>query len=112
MSDSDQVFIQTCVCGHTFTGLNAFTQHEKSCVKGKKCLSCALSRAKEAYQSKNPHIQAPVDPDPNQLAELGQPALCHTPNLATFKFQAEADKRLAETRSDGVHVQHFGQGCC
>ena len=52
MSDLDKIFFQTCVCGHTFTGLNALTQHEKSCVKGKKCLSGALSRAKEAYQRK------------------------------------------------------------
>ena len=112
MSDLDQVFIQTCMCGHMFTGLNAVTWHEKSCVKGKKHLSCVLSRAKEAYQSKKACIQAPVDPDPNQSAESGQPALCHTPNLATIEFQAEADKCLAETRLDGVHVQHFGQGCC
>ena len=49
MSDLDKVFIQTCVCGCTFTGLNALTRHEKSCVKGKKCLSGVLSRAKEAY---------------------------------------------------------------
>ena len=103
MSDSDQVFIQTCMCGHMFTGLNAFTQHEKSCVKGKKCLSGALSRAKEAYQSKKAHIQGPVDPDPDQPAELGQPALHHSPNLATIEFQAEStDKCQAETESDGV----------
>ena len=113
MSDSDQVFIQTCVCGCMFTGLNAFTWHEKSCVKGKKRLSGALSRAKEACQSKKARIQGPVDPDPDQLAELGQPSLCHSPNLATIKFQAEStDKCQAETESDGVHMQHFDQGCC
>jgi len=113
MSDLDQVFIQTCVCGRTFTGLNAFTWHEKSCVKGKKRLSGALSRAKEAYQSKKARIQGPVDPDPDQLAESEQPSLCHSPNLATIKFQAEStDKCQAETESDGVHMQHFDQGCC
>ena len=104
MSDSDQVFIQACVCGHAFTGLNAFTWHEKSCVKGKKHLSGVLSRVKEAYQSKKARIQGPVDPDPDQPAESGQSVLCHTPNLATIQFQAETDKHLAES---GVHIQYF-----
>ena len=94
-----------------FTGLNAFTQHEKSCVKGKKCLSGVLSRAKEAYQKKKVHIQGPVDSDQAGVLEADPPAqwrqlaLCHSP-----KFQAETDERLDGTESDRVCVQHFGQG--
>ena len=83
-----------------FTGLNAFTQHEKSCVKGKKHLSGALSRAKEAYQSKKVRIQGPVDSDPAGVLEANQPAesrqlvLRHAP-----EFQAGTE----------VRVQHFSQ---
>ena len=111
MSDSDNFFFQTCVCGRTFTGLNALTRHEKSCVKGKKRLSGVLSRAKEAYQKKKVHIQGPVDSDQagvleaDPLAEWRQSALCHSP-----KFQAETGKCLDGTESDRVCVQHFGQG--
>ena len=111
MSDSDKFFFQPCVCGHMFTGLNAFTWHEKSCVKGKKCLSGALSRAKEAYQKKKVHIQGPVDSDQAGVLEADPPvewrqlALHHSQ-----KFQAKTDERLDGTESDRVCVQHFGQG--
>ena len=88
------------MCGHTFTGLNALTWHEKSCVKGKKHLSGVLSRAKEAYQSKKVRIQGPVDSDPagvleaDQPVESRQPALHHAP-----EFQAGTE----------VRVQYFSQ---
>ena len=111
MSDLDKSFFQTCVCGHMFTGLNALTWHEKSCVKGKKRLSGALSRAKEAYQKKKVHIQGPVDSDQagvleaDPMAEWRQSVLHHSP-----QFQAQTDERLDGTESDRVCVQHFGQG--
>ena len=57
MSNTAEVFTQTCVCGRTFTGLNSFTQHEKGYAKGKKHLAGALSRAREAYWNKKARIQ-------------------------------------------------------
>ena len=79
MLDSDQTFTQTCICGCIFTGLTAFTQHEKGCAKGKKHLSGALSKAKEVYWNKKVHIQGAMD--------LGQDAL--EPNLAILEHWAE-----------------------
>jgi hypothetical protein len=48
----NNAFTKICVCGRAFIDLGGFTRHEKSCVKGKKRLSSALSRAKEVYQAK------------------------------------------------------------
>ena len=45
-------FSQTCICGHIFTDVGAFSRHEKGCKRGKKCLSSALAKAKEIYQNK------------------------------------------------------------
>jgi hypothetical protein len=53
---SDTIFMKTCVCGRTFTDLGGFTRHEKSCSKGKKRLSGALTRVKEAYQVKRTRL--------------------------------------------------------
>ena len=57
-----------------FTGLNALTRHEKSCVKDKKHMSGALARAKEEYQKKKVHIQGPVDSDQAGVLEADPPA--------------------------------------
>ena len=56
---TDTTFTQTCVCGRVFSDLGAFTHHEKGCRKGKKCLSNALTRAKEIYQAKKVKLTAP-----------------------------------------------------
>ncbi|KAF9230744.1 hypothetical protein BU15DRAFT_83245 [Melanogaster broomeanus] len=48
-------FQQLCVCGRAFSRISDFTKHERGCIKGKKRLSGALSRAKEAYQRKKLH---------------------------------------------------------
>lgn len=50
------IFSQTCVCGRTFTDLGGFTRHEKGCRKGKKRLSDALNKAKEAHQAKRTRL--------------------------------------------------------
>ncbi|KAF8235713.1 hypothetical protein L208DRAFT_1134923, partial [Tricholoma matsutake] len=41
-----------CVCGHTFSVLQAYTFHKRSCQKTKKWLSSGLEKAKEVWQSK------------------------------------------------------------
>lgn len=64
MSDT---LTKTCVCGRTFTDLGGFTRHEKSCRRGKKRLSEALTRAKEVYHAKKARLslsrRASVDED-------------------------------------------------
>jgi len=96
MSDSDQTFTQTCVCGRIFTGLTTFTRHEKGCAKGKKRLSGALSKAKEVYRNKKVRIQGAMD--------SGQDAL--EPNLAILEHRAEehgsVDPASAERESNTV----------
>ena len=101
------------MCGHTFTGLHAFTWHEKGCVKGKKRLSGALSRAKEAYQSKKLCLQfGPVGPDQSgaleaDQLEMSQQAPHDVPNLVITKHTGgeilESDKVCSK--------QNFDQGC-
>ncbi|KIM58431.1 hypothetical protein SCLCIDRAFT_28089 [Scleroderma citrinum Foug A] len=61
-------------------------KHEKSCVKGKKHLSGALYRAKEAYQSKKIPIQDPVDSDPAGVLEADQPAESRQLHQQTYNF--------------------------
>lgn len=41
----------TCNCGRGFQQESAFTRHQKSCIKGKKCLFSALNRAKDLLGS-------------------------------------------------------------
>ena len=105
MSDSDKTFTQTCICGCIFTGLTAFTWHEKGCVKGKKHLSGALSKAKEVYRNKKVHVQGAMD--------LGQDAL--ESNLAILEQQAKehgpVDPAFVERESNTVCKWHFDQGC-
>ncbi|KAG2747868.1 hypothetical protein P692DRAFT_20735936, partial [Suillus brevipes Sb2] len=43
-SSSRTPFRCTCMC--EFTQENAYTKHQHSCMKGKKCLFSALSKAK------------------------------------------------------------------
>ncbi|KIJ62523.1 hypothetical protein HYDPIDRAFT_168929 [Hydnomerulius pinastri MD-312] len=88
----DETFCQTCVCGRTFTGISAFTRHERGCKRGKKRLSGALARAREVYQSKRIRIQEPVDqaailetdldPEPGNLSQHNRHGH-DRPNLAT-----------------------------
>ena len=106
MSDLDKVFSQTCVCGRTFIGLNTFTRHEKGCMKGKKRLSGALSRAKEMYWSKKARTEGPVEPD--RTTESSQPSV-HT----CVGHRAEAGDLLATptAETDLVCHQHLGLGC-
>ena len=104
---SDSVFTQTCVCGRTFTGLNAFTWHEKGCAKGKKRLAGALSRAKEAYRSKKACIQEPIASDQAvQLAESNQHA--ENENL-WIRHSAEGDESPIAGTIGEVCDQYFGQ---
>src|SRR5438128_81936 len=104
---SDSVFTQTCVCGRTFTGLNAFTWHEKGCAKGKKRLAGALSRAKEAYRSKKARIQEPIASDQAaQLAESNQHV--ENENLGS-RHLAEGDESAIAGTIGEVCVQYLGQ---
>jgi hypothetical protein len=43
---------QICICGRTFSVLQAYSFHQRSCQKTKKRLSGALEKAKEVWQSK------------------------------------------------------------
>ncbi|KAG2092136.1 uncharacterized protein F5147DRAFT_779760 [Suillus discolor] len=44
-------FTFTCNCGRGFQQESGFTRHQKSCVKGKKCLFSALNKAKDLLGS-------------------------------------------------------------
>ena len=50
--DMPPAWCQVCVCGRTFSVLQAYTFHKCSCQKAKKQLSTALDKAKEVWQSK------------------------------------------------------------
>ena len=91
MSQSDRIFTQTCVCGQMFTGLTTFTRHEKGCIKGKKRLSGALSRAKEVYRNKKVRVHGTADSGHVQGLEV------EVPNLAVLSQRVEA-----EEESNGV----------
>ena len=91
MSQLDRIFTQTCVCGRTFTGLTTFTRHEKGCTKGKKCLSGALSRAKEVYRNKKVRVHGTVDSGQVQDLEV------EAPNVAMLSQRVEV-----EEESNGV----------
>ena len=56
-------FSQTCICGHIFTDISAFSRHEKGCKKGKKRLSSALERARAIYQNKRTRMRYGGDQD-------------------------------------------------
>ena len=49
-------FSQACICGQSFTDLDAFTHHQKGCGNGKKRLASALAKAKEVYQGKRARL--------------------------------------------------------
>ena len=107
MSDTVDVFTQTCMCGHTFTGLNAFTWHEKGCLKGKKCLAGALSRAREVYWSKKAHIQESTASDQaaDQLVELSQQVQSET---LVISHRAKGHETLiGGTQADRVCEQYL-----
>lgn len=55
------IFSQMCVCGHVFSDIGAFTRHEKTCKRGKKCLLGTLEKAKEIYQSKKSRLSVHSD---------------------------------------------------
>jgi hypothetical protein len=50
--DLPSAWCQVCVCGRTFSVLQAYTFHKRSCQKTKKRLSSALDKAKEVWKSK------------------------------------------------------------
>ena len=113
MTDFDTVFTQTCVCGRTFTGLNAFTQHEKGCVKGKKCLAGALSRAREVYRSKKAHTRESTHASnqvADQLTESGQ-QMVQSENLVISHRAEDHEIFIGSTEADRVCEQCFGQYC-
>ena len=107
MSDTVDVFTQTCMCGRTFTGLNAVTWHEKGCLKGKKCLAGALSTAREVYWSKKARIQESTASDQvaDQLAELSQQVQSET---LAISHRAEGHETLiGGTQADRVCEQYL-----
>ena len=77
-------FSQTCICNCVFTDISAFSQHEKGCKKGKKCLLSALDRAKEVYQRKRTRMSCggklggQFGTVPRDLSTLGCHALLTT----------------------------------
>ena len=107
MSDTVNVFTQTCMCGRTFTGLNAFTRHEKGCLKGKKCLAGVLSRAMEVYQSKKACIQesAASDQAADQVAESSQHVQSET--LAISHWAEGHETLIGGTQADRVCEQYL-----
>jgi hypothetical protein len=66
--DLPSAWCQVCVCGCTFSVLQAYTFHKRSCQKTKKRLSSALEKAKEVWQSKKHQkmeiIQTPTVENP------------------------------------------------
>ena len=63
-------FHQICVCGRSFSRISDFTKHERGCIKGKKRLSGALSKAKEMYERKKLRMSL-EGAQPDQAAEGG-----------------------------------------
>ena len=63
-------FHQICVCGRSFSRVSDFTKHERGCIKGKKRLSGALTKAKEIYQRKKSRMSM-EEAQPNQVMEGG-----------------------------------------
>jgi hypothetical protein len=47
--DVDTGFLQTCICGRTFSEHNRYNYHRRSCKTSKKRLSGALEKAKELW---------------------------------------------------------------
>ena len=110
MSDTAEVFTQTCVCGRTFTGLNSFTRHEKGCAKGKKRLAGALSRAREAYRNKKARIQESTASDQaaDQLAESSQQV--QGENVISYRAE-DHESLIGGTEAGRVCGRYFGQYC-
>lgn len=81
--DRGSAFSQTCSCGRTFSHDWAFTNHQNSCKTGKKRLSNAIAKAKQALAAKTGKRPAvgpapglvPIVEDnqdmPDQIVEVG-----------------------------------------
>lgn len=50
--DSPSAWYQVCACGRTFSVLQAYSYHKRSCQKTKKRLASALEKAKEVWEAK------------------------------------------------------------
>ncbi|KAF8225725.1 hypothetical protein L208DRAFT_1305211, partial [Tricholoma matsutake] len=89
--DLPPAWCQVCVCGHTFSVLQAYTFHKRSCQKMKKQLSSGLEKAKEVWQSKK-----------HQKMEVMQSTTAESPtdqNVASASMNNEdLDQPLAERR--------------
>lgn len=75
--DLPPAWCQVCVCGRTFSVLQAYTFHKRSCQKTKKRLSGALDKAKAVWQSKKRRkmevMQTPTAENPlEQTASIEQ----------------------------------------
>jgi len=52
MDPVDSGFFQACICGRTFSHHNAYNYHLRTCKSGKKRLSGALAKARDAFSSR------------------------------------------------------------
>jgi hypothetical protein len=84
MNSGDVNFNQTCICGRKFTQHSAYNYHWRGCKNGKKRLSGALAKAKEAWiDRKRRRIEVPgqVEARMPEMEEGSLDAQDHTDQL-------------------------------
>ena len=69
--DLPPTWSQTCVCGHAFLLLQAYTFHQRSCRRMKKWLLGALEKAKDILQARKRHKVENMLPAQNLAAKAG-----------------------------------------
>jgi hypothetical protein len=55
MDAENSGFLETCICGRSFTQHSAYNYHRRNCKRGKKRLSEALAKAKEFCKRRKTH---------------------------------------------------------
>src|SRR5262245_7327775 len=89
-----------CVCGRSFSQLNAFSNHSRSCLKSKKRLSTVLDKAKQQWSSNKRRRLGFDDPPVNQPSTSGLVREGSVPPQDVSQTATENDEELAGVMED------------
>lgn len=94
-----------CSCGQTFAQLSAFTNHQRTCKKRKKCLSGALVKAKLVWDNrKKRHTSDNPDEYGDYSGTSGVPSPLDTNHISRQHHPQEKEKENSHNKTNQQSV--------